>query len=169
MRILLASFMLTAMPFNTVGFQGNTGPGTKTGYDVADMELKGMAVSMNEASNILINDIRWYDSAFYAADNWRVNSRLTVNYGLRYELLPNPYFADDNYTSFNPSAYDPNNLSSPCNGLLYSPGLKQNPCVAANQPAGGKVGPNRALWNNNNHMFAPRLRDRKSTRLNSSH
>src|SRR5437773_5205146 len=43
--------------FNTVGFQGNTGPGTKTGYDVADMELKGMAVSMNEASNILINDI----------------------------------------------------------------------------------------------------------------
>jgi len=25
---------------------------------VADMELKGMAVNMNEASNILINDIR---------------------------------------------------------------------------------------------------------------
>ena len=143
--------------FNTVGFQGNTGPGTKTGYDVADMELKGMAVNMNEASNILINDIRWYDGAFYAADNWRVNSRLTLNYGVRYELLPNPYFADDKYTSFNPSAYDPNNLSSPCNGLLYSPGLKQNPCTAVNQPAGGKVGPNRALWNNNNHMFAPRF------------
>jgi len=143
--------------FNSVGFQGQGG--NKTGFDVADMELKGMAVSMNEASNILINDIRWYDAAFYAADNWRVNSRLTVNYGVRYELLPNPYFADDKYTSFNPSAYDPSpaGLSSPCDGLLYSPGLGQNPCVAAGQPAGGKVGPNRALWNNNNHMFAPRL------------
>jgi hypothetical protein len=143
--------------FNTVGFQGNTGPGTKTGFDVADMELKGMAVNMNEASNILINDIRWYDGAFYAADNWRVNSRLTLNYGVRYELLPNPYFADDKYTSFNPSAYDPNNLGSSCNGLLYSPGLKQNPCTGIPGGPGGKVGPNRALWNNNNHMFAPRF------------
>ena len=143
--------------FNTVGFQGNTGPGTKTGYDVSDMELKGMAVNMNEASNILINDIRWYDAALYAADNWRVNSRLTLNYGVRYELLPNPYFADDKYTSFNPSAYDPNNLGSPCNGLLYSPGLTQNPCTGIPGGPGGKVGPNRALWNNNNHMFAPRF------------
>lgn len=141
--------------FNTTGFQGF---GTrKTGFDVADMELKGMAVNMNEASNILINDIRWYDGALYVADNWRVNSRFTLNFGVRYELLPNPYFNDDKYTSFNPSAYDPSNNSSPCNGLLYSPGLKQNPCVAAGLTAGGKVGPNRALWNNNNHMFAPRF------------
>ena len=141
--------------FNTTGFQGFGS--RKTGYDVADMELQGMAVNMNEASNILINDIRWYDAAFYAADNFRWTSRLTINYGVRWELLPNPWFADDQYTSFNPSAYDPANLTSPCNGLLYSPGLKQNPCVAVGQPAGGKVGPNRALWNNNNHMLAPRL------------
>jgi len=143
--------------FNTTGFQGF---GTrKTGFDVADMELQGMAVNMNEASNILINDIRWYDGAVYAADNFRWTSRLTVNYGLRYELLPNPWFADDKYTSFNPSAYDPSpaGLASPCDGLLYSPGLGQNPCTAAGLAAGGKVGPNRALWNNNNHMFAPRL------------
>ena len=148
--------------FNTVGFQGfsSVGPGGfggKTGYDVADMELKGMAVNMNEASNILINDIRWYDGAFYAADNFRWTSRLTINYGVRYELLPNPWFNDDQYTSFNPSAYDPANLGSPCNGLLYSPGLSRNPCTAAGLLPGGKVGPNRALWDNNNHMLAPRL------------
>ena len=145
--------------FGNQGYQGDSTAGANnfTGYDVADLELKGMAIAMNETNTILINDIRWYDGAFYAADNWRVTPRLTLNYGVRYELLPNPWFADDKYTSFNPVAYDPNNLSSPCNGLLYSPGLSQNPCTAIGQPAGGKVGPNRALWSNNNHLIAPRL------------
>ncbi len=138
--------------FGSVGYQGQWG--NKTGYDVADMELKNMAIVMNEASNITINDIRWRNTEFYAADNWRVNSRLTVNYGVRYSLLPNPYFADDLYTSFNPAAYSAALGNATCNGLLYSPGLKSNPCPAG---TGGTPGPNRALWNNNNHMFAPRL------------
>ena len=138
--------------FGSVGYQGNWG--NKTGYDVADMELKNMAISMNETSTILTNDIRWQDMGFYAADNFRVNSRLTVNYGLRWEVLPNPYFADDLYTSFNPAAFDPALGKATCNGLLYSPGLKANPCPAG---TGGVAGPNRALWNNNYHMFAPRL------------
>ena len=143
--------------FGAVGYQGQWG--NNTGYDVADMELKNMAISMNEASSITTNDIRWRNGEFYAADNWRMTPRFTLNYGVRWELLPNPYFADDLYTSFNPAGYatDPVSLSSPCNGLLYSPGLKQNPCVALGLPAGGKVGPNRALWNNNNHMIEPRL------------
>jgi carboxypeptidase family protein len=138
--------------FGSVGYQGQWG--NSTGYDVANMELKNMAISMSEASNILINDIRWYDSGYYAADNWRVNNRLTVNYGVRYELLPNPWFADDKYTSFNPSAFDAALGNATCNGLLYSPGLKTNPCPPG---TGGIAGPNRALWNNNYHMLAPRL------------
>jgi len=138
--------------FNSVGFQGNGG--NKTGYDVADMELKGMAVSMNEASSITINDIRWRNTEFYAADNWRMTPRFTLNYGVRYSLLPNPYFADDLYTSFNPSAYNPALGNAACNGILYSPGLSANPCPPG---TGGTPGPNRALWNNNYHMIAPRL------------
>jgi Carboxypeptidase regulatory-like domain len=138
--------------FGSTGFQGVGA--AKTGFDVADMELKGMAINMGEASNITINDIRWQNTEFYAADNFRVTSRLTLNYGLRYSLLPNPYFADDLYTSFNPAAYNPALGNATCNGLLYSPGLKANPCPAG---TGGTPGPNRALWNNNNHMIAPRV------------
>src|SRR5713101_3630170 len=124
--------------FGAAGYQGNGS--NKTGYDVADMELKNMAIVMNEASNITINDIRWRNTEFYAADNWRINSRFTLNYGVRYSFLPNPYFEDDLYTSFNPSAYatDAVSLSSPCNGLLYSPGLKQNACAALGVPVAGK-------------------------------
>src|SRR5216683_1730287 len=110
--------------FGSVGYQGQWG--NKTGYDVADMELKNMAIVMNEASNITINDIRWQNTEFYAADNWRMTPRFTLNYGVRYSLLPNPYFADDLYTSFNPAAYNPALKNATCNGLLYSPGLKSN-------------------------------------------
>lgn len=149
--------------FGAVGFNGCSGTvvagqcpnasGNLTGYDVSDVLLKNMAFNWSEASNININDIRWRNTEFYAADTYRVTSRFTVVYGLRYSLLPNPYFADDLYTSFNPAAYNPALGNATCNGLLYPPD-KPNPCAAGQ---GGTPGPNRALWNNNNHMFAPRL------------
>jgi hypothetical protein len=149
--------------FGAVGFNGCSGTvvagqcpnasGNLTGYDVADVLLKNMAFNWSEASNININDIRWQNTEFYAADTYRVTSRFTLVYGLRYSLLPNPYFNDDLYTSFNPAAYNPALGTATCNGLLYPPG-KPNPCPAG---TGGTPGPNRALWNNNNHMIAPRL------------
>ena len=128
--------------------------GNQTGYDVADLLLKNMAFNWSEASNININDIRWQNTEFYGADTFRVTSKFTVVYGVRYSLLPNPYFNDNLYTSFNPAAYNPALGNATCNGLLYSPGLATNPCPAG---TGGVAGPNRALWTNNNHMFAPRL------------
>jgi len=127
--------------------------GFKTGYDVADNILLNMAVPWSETASIFVNDIRWRNYEFYADDNWRVNSRFTVEFGLRWSMLPNPYFADDRYTTFNPSAFNPALGNAPCNGLLYSPNIA-NPCPAG---TGGVAGPNRSLWNNNWHTIAPRL------------
>jgi hypothetical protein len=132
-------------PFTTAG-------SFTTGYDVADQILQGMAFNWSEASNININDIRWQNTEFYAADTFRMTSKFTLVYGVRYSLLPNPYFNDNLYTSFNPAAYNPALGTATCNGLLYAGNT--NPCPAG---TGGMQGPNRALWNNNNHMFAPRL------------
>ena len=149
--------------FGAVGYNGCSGTivvgqcpnksGNTTRYDVSDVLLQNMAFNWSEASNININDIRWRNAEFYAADTFRMTSRLTVVYGVRYSILPNPYFDDNLYTSFNPSAFNPALGNASCNGLLYVPGIA-NPCPAG---TGGTPGPNRSLWNNNYHMFAPRL------------
>jgi Carboxypeptidase regulatory-like domain/TonB-dependent Receptor Plug Domain len=132
---------------------GTKAQGFKTGYDVADNILLNMALPWSETASIFTNDIRWRNYEFYADDNWRVNNRLTVEFGARWSMLPNPYFEDDRYTTFNPSAYNPALGATPCNGLLYSPNTP-NPCPPG---TGGVAGPNRSLWNNNWHTIAPRL------------
>jgi len=125
-----------------------------TGYNPADLLLEGMAFNFSETNSIYTGHDRWQNYEFYAGDTFRLSRKLTVVYGLRWSFLPNPYLADNKYTVFNPSAYDPALGRTACNGLLYAPGLGANPCPAG---TGGVAGPNDALYKNNNHMIAPRL------------
>lgn len=127
-----------------------------TGYNPADLLLEGMAFGMGETNTIFNGKNRWQNYEFYAGDTFRLSRKLTVVYGFRWSLLPNPYLANNKYTVFNPTAFDPALGRTACNGLLYAPGLGSNPCTPLGL-AGGKAGPNNALYNNNNHMIAPRL------------
>ena len=137
-----------------VGYNGNKPVANSTLFGLADLELANMALGWGESQDIFKIRNVWRDVEFYAADNWRVTPRLTLEFGLRWSFLPPPYLSNDQFTLFNPSAYDATLGATPCNGLLYSPGLKANPCPAG---TGGMVGPNRALMNNNNHLIAPRV------------
>jgi hypothetical protein len=137
-----------------VGYNGNKGAPSSTLYGIADLELLNMAVGWSETQDLFKIRNVWRDVEFYATDNWRLTPRLTVEYGARWSFLPPPYLSNDQYTLFNPAAFDPALGNGPCNGLLYSPGLASNPCPAG---TGGVAGPNRALMKNNNHMIAPRL------------
>jgi hypothetical protein len=137
-----------------VGYNGFKGLANQTGYGIADLELANMALGWDESQSLFKVRNVWHDIEWYVTDNFRVNSRLTVEYGFRWSFLRNPYLSDDKYTAYNPAAYDPALGAAACNGLLYSPGLGANPCPAG---TGGVAGPNRALMNNSNHDIAPRV------------
>jgi len=43
--------------------------------------------------------------AFYGNDNWRVTNKLTLNLGMRYEVLPHAFERYDQWSNFLPSSY----------------------------------------------------------------
>lgn len=126
----------------------------QTGYGTSDLFLSGIAFGWGEQGNFFSNLGRWENLEWYVQDDVKINSRLTLNLGMRYSYLPNPYAANDKYTVFNQAAFDPSLGNATCNGLYYSAGLLANPCPPG---TGGLPGPNRALRNNYNRGFAPRL------------
>jgi hypothetical protein len=103
--------------------------GTFTGNDFADF-LLGDAKSYQELAvqdHGLWNNVSW---ASYVQDNWRVNRRLTLNLGLRWDGVPHTYEANNRMGNFYPSLYNPANaaLLNP-DGTINpaSPGLGTSP------------------------------------------
>ena len=80
--------------------------GGYTGLDFADF-LLGYSSGYNELAvqdKGLWNNVSW---AFYGQDNWRVNKRLTLNLGLRWDGVPHTYEANNRMGNFYPNLYDP--------------------------------------------------------------
>jgi hypothetical protein len=91
-------FASTQGNFNFNGFY--------TGNDFADF-LLGYANSYSEDAvhdNGHWNNTSW---AAYVQDNWRVNNRLTLNLGLRWDGVPHTYEANHRTSNFYPNLYDP--------------------------------------------------------------
>jgi len=80
--------------------------GRYTGDSFTDF-LLGYAQGYNEAA---IKDNGTYKNlsvAAYLQDNWRVNNRLTLNLGLRWDGIPHTYEANHRLSDFYPSRYNP--------------------------------------------------------------
>lgn len=138
----------------SVGYNGYNGSQFQTLYGIADLELLNMGMGWGESQTIFKVRNVWHNNEAYAADNFRVTPRLTLSYGVRWSFISPVYLSDNKYTLFNPSAFQASLGNTPCNGLLYAPGLGSNPCPAG---TGGVAGPDNALMNPNYHNFAPRL------------
>ena len=96
--------------------------GTFTGNDFADY-LLGTSKSYTELAvqdKGYWNNVSW---AMYVQDNWRVNHRLTLNLGLRWDGVPHTYEANNRMGNFYPSLYDPAKTATfNTNGTICSSG-----------------------------------------------
>ena len=141
-----------------------------TGLDFADF-LLGAGSGYNELAvqdSGKWNNVSW---AAYVQDNWRVNNRLTLNLGLRWDGAPHTYEANNRMGNFYPNLYNTadapifadaagNNIAPNSPGLGTSP----NPILAGTQfylngigIPGRTPGVPKGLVNNQWAAFGPRV------------
>src|SRR6185437_14195518 len=77
----------------------NYGALPNTGFRDADFFL-GAADSYSQNKNAPFGHYREQEIDFYGQDNWRVNDKLTLNFGLRWEMHPAPHSGDDLNVAF---------------------------------------------------------------------
>ena len=141
--------------------------GNFTGNDYADM-LLGYANTYGELAvqdHGLWNNVSW---AAYVQDNWRVNRRLTLNLGVRWDGVPHTYEANNRMGNFYSSLYDPAkaailntdgtiNPASPGLGTSPNPILAGIPLYLNGVGIPGQNGVPKGLVNNHWAAFGPRL------------
>jgi hypothetical protein len=81
------------------------------GYDFGDY-LMGLAQAYSEDGNKITGQWNNISPAAYVQDNWRVNSRLTLNLGLRWDGIPHTYEANHLSSNFYPNLYNPANAAT---------------------------------------------------------
>jgi hypothetical protein len=120
--------------------------GHLTGNDFADY-LLGLSNSYTELGvqdHGFWNNVSW---ALYVQDNWRVNKRLTLNLGLRWDGVPHTYEANNRMGNFYPNLYDQaqaavfDSNGNICGGA-FNPVTGANPgCTAASPGLGTSPNP----------------------------
>jgi hypothetical protein len=116
--------------------------GSYTGLDFADY-LLGLS---NSYSELGVQDYGYWNNistALYFQDNWRVNKRLTLNLGLRWDGVPHTYEANNRMGNFYPNLYNPANAALlDTNGNICS-GSTDPGCTQASPGLG--TSPNKVL------------------------
>jgi len=98
--------------------------GIVTGNGISDMLLAGTYFGANQQSSQPRSKVRWADIELYYADTWRATKRLSLDYGVRWSLLPPSIQADNLIGNFVPSLYDPAEGASSTNGMIYPSALR---------------------------------------------
>ncbi|MCS7044121.1 MAG: TonB-dependent receptor [Bryobacteraceae bacterium] len=98
--------------------------------------LLGVIQSYSEADKRVDGDWWFWNVEWYVQDNWRVNKRLTLDYGIRIYHLPPMEDLNRTLSSFDPSKYDP--AKAP---RLYVPCRDPNNRRVACNPLNGAYAP----------------------------
>ena len=130
-----ANILRRSVDFFISDFRGkgffNIGPGTGdfTGYETSEL-LAGFIDNYSVSTPNTVNTRSW-ETGFFGQDDWKVNRRLTLNLGLRYDLYTNPYELRDRWSNFDITT-----------GTLQRAGVNGN---------------SRSLVNTDKKDFAPRI------------
>ena len=138
-----------------------------TGNAYSDF-LLGFASAYSEPAAVDFVNISNQTFTLYGVDDYRVNRRLTLNLGLRWEGLPHAYDSKDVTANFYPSKYDPAKAATflPSGALdTNGPGfskvsgiaLSDFPFYLNGMGIAGRDGVPRGLVANHWNTFAPRV------------
>ncbi|HUN83278.1 MAG TPA: carboxypeptidase-like regulatory domain-containing protein [Terracidiphilus sp.] len=140
----------------------NTPSGLLTGDSYLDF-LMGLSTTYSQANADLVFHYVNNTISAYAEDNWHINPRLSLQYGLRYDALPHVWERNNAISNFVPSLYQ-SALAPTFNAdgsfMANSPGLQtinglqfyMNGIALA-----GQGGIPRGLVHNDFHTYQPRV------------
>ncbi len=130
----------------TISFANDTANPLDTGFGFANAAL-GIFTSYQQQSKFVEGSFLYDQVDWYVQDNWKVNSKLTLDYGLRF-VNQRPQY--DQYLQS--SNFFPERWSAAAAPTLYVPGCvnNANPCSGNNRQArnpltGQLLGPNTSL------------------------
>jgi hypothetical protein len=81
--------------------------------------LLGNFKSYTQASHYYVNDYRYKNIEWYLEDTWKALPNLSLNFGMRFSVMPPMYEDHNRLASFQPSLYDPSKAV-----VLYQPTLE---------------------------------------------
>ncbi len=116
-------------------FSDNTSNPLDTGFGFSNAAL-GIYNQFNQASGYYIGKYRYNNIEFFAQDNFKVSSRLTIDYGMRFYWIQ-PQFDEDLQTA----NFLPNRFSAADAPRLYFPVCigNANPCSGSSRRAADPV------------------------------
>jgi hypothetical protein len=133
-------------------------PTTTNGYNLGDpiaAELLGYFNSFDQSTARPTGAFRYSQLEFYVQDTWKVTSRLTLDYGMRFAWIPPQFDANNQIALFDPGSYDPNTAVKidPSSGQIV-PG-SGNPLDGMRYTKNGQI-PDGG-WNSRGIMPEPRF------------
>ena len=123
----------TNAPLGQLNFTSSTNHAVSTGYAAADFVLGYVNNDITPIDTIKGSVGEWRDG-FFALDNWQIMPKLTLNYGLRYDLPTAPYSLNGYGRELNAAQTALVPLSSATSGASYTPtpGYKFSPTQTDN-------------------------------------
>lgn len=119
----------------SINFQNDANNPYDTGFPFANA-ITGVYSSYDQASGYFVGEYKYKNIEWYLQDNWRVNNKLTLDYGVRFYWMQ-PQYDDLGQTSnFLPDRFDASKAPR-----LYYPGLDTNGTRVAVDRATGQTLP----------------------------